>query len=352
MARPKLPDRVICIQDRGGTGHGRFRVHCVEGGRRVPRSFGTREAAESYAASYTLKTAPLTTKWRKGAKAFASKTGVLRRFLAPVELDAIGTVTPSAISRCCRAWDTPEHGSYWTRHGARVRVKAFFNWCVETKLIKASPMRDIHRVPKERQPIRRLRRDEARRLRDVVEPAANDGVPGAVFVLAAMFLGPRTSEFTGLTAASFDDGGQVVIYPDAKDPTKVHEVRLPDELVGPFATLARRAGKGALFPTAGRHPQTWGARQVRLWATAAELPQADEMDVRWLRRTKDSIAVEAGLSPRIVAEETGHSLAVARRHYISSGAETTGRAASMERATRTSGNDTRPIVTEAANLAE
>lgn len=72
---------------------------------------------------------------------------------------------------------------------------------------------------------------------------------------------------------------------------------------------------------------------VRRWAGEAGLEMAAEMDVRWLRRTKDSLAVEAGVSSEVVARETGHSLHVARQHYIQHGAETTARAAAMDDAT-------------------
>jgi acyl-CoA reductase-like NAD-dependent aldehyde dehydrogenase len=75
------------------------------------------------------------------------------------------------------------------------------------------------------------------------------------------------------------------------------------------------------------------------------------MDARWLRRTKDTLAVEEGVSSEVVARETGHSLHVARNHYIERGAETTARAAAMDDATR-AGTDKKDSSTSAAKVAK
>lgn len=350
MARQKQPDRVICIEDRG-KGELRWRLHYVERGRRVARGYATEEEAKSAGDRFKRLTAPLHSEpvstaieryiedqvarglWRKQAAAFKSKTATLRRFLSPIEEQPIGAVAPAMLTRCCKAWDTAERPAYVTRSLARMRARAFFEWCLRSRLVRAVPMNEEHQLQKVRSPVRRLRIDEARRLRAVVDPAAAVGDPTAIFVLAALFLGARTSELLGLTARSFDDGGRIVMYNDAKEPEQLHEVRLPEELVEPMRLLAEQAGEGPLFPAGGRHRHTWGAEAVRRWAQAAELARWDEMDARWMRRTKDTLAVEAGLSPALVARETGHTLHVARKHYIAGGAETTGRAASMARLT-------------------
>jgi integrase len=315
--------------------------------------YATREEAEEEAERYRRLTAPLHSasvasalrlyiaeqvkrgKWRKDAEAYVTKVNLLGRFLRPVEDIPIGSVSPQHITRCCAAWDTEERPAYWTRHLARFRAEAFFNWCVERQLLKQSPVKDEHKVPRDKSPIRRrLRIDEARRLRAVVDPAAAQGDASAVFVLTALFLGSRTSELLGLTASSFDDDGRVLSYHDAKDPERLHEVRLPEELVEPMRLLAARAGDGWLFQPSSGKRESWGPASVRRWAKEAGLARWAEMDVRWMRRTKDTLAVEAGMSPALVARETGHTLHIARKHYIAGGAETTGRAVEMERATR------------------
>lgn len=368
MARQKQPDRVICIEDRG-TGRLRYRLQYVERGRRVARGYETAEEAHAAADRFRRLTAPLHSEpvtssldryiadqvarggWRKDAEAYATKVNVLRRFLAPVAEVPIGTVTPAMVTRCCRGWDTKDRPAFWTRHLARVRAAAFFGWCVRERLLRTNPVLEEHAVPRQRGVIRRLRIDEARRLRAVVDPAAASGDASAVFVLAALFLGARTTELLSVTASSFDDHGRIVIYQDAKDPEQLHEVRLPEELVEPMRALAAQAGDGPIFPAGGRRREMWGPEAVRRWARAAGLAQWEAMDVRWMRRTKDTLAVEAGLSPALVARETGHTLHIARKHYIAGGAETTGRAASMEMATR-SGTESSTISTGLAKSAK
>jgi len=370
MARQKLPDRFICIEDRG-KGELRWRVHAVRAGRRVVEGFRTEEDAEKAADRVRRATAHLATptvavaaegyfaemvqrgKWRREAKAYASKTGVLLTFLAPVMDWPIGTVTPVQLARCCRAWDTDERSAAWTRHNARVRARAFFQWAVRAKLIRVSPMDETLMVAKPRTQLGHLRMDDARALRAVVDPAAARGDHSAVFVLAALLLGARTSELLSLRRRNLDDGGRIAWYADAKDPAKIHRVRLPKVLVAPLQLLADEADEEEpLFDTYGRWPQTWGARAVRRWAKEARLEGAEEMDARWLRRTKDTLAVEAGVSSEVVARETGHTLHVARTHYIGHGAETTQRAAAMDDATRDAGTGSQNSGTGPAKVAK
>ncbi len=368
MARSKRPDRFVCIEDRGG-GALRYRVHFVRGGRRVAVAVGSSEEAEALAGKVKAATAHLSTptveaalelyfadmlrrgRWREGAKAVASKKWGLRTIFAPIGDATIGAVTSAQMDRCFRAWDTPSRSAQGTRHYARVRAKAFLAWCIASKLAKASPMDETHAVPAPRTQLGRLRLDDARRLRAVVDPAAASGDPSAVFVLAALLLGARTSELTSMTRLSLDDGGRVASFVDAKDPRKVHVVRLPKVLVEPMAILAEQAGDGPLMRPTGRSPRAWGASAVRRWAGAAGLSMAGEMDARWLRRTKDTLAVEAGVSSEVVARETGHTLHVARQHYIQHGAETTGRAAAMDDATALVPNGT-AISTNPRNVAK
>lgn len=370
MARSKKPDRFICIEDRN-RGELRYRVHAVRGGERVVEGFRTEEDAKEARDKVIRNTAHLATptvavateayfadmvqrkKWRKEAKAYASKTGALLTFLAPVIEWPIGTVTPAQVARCCAAWDTPERSADWTRRNARVRARAFFGWAVAAKMIRVSPMGEVHMVPQPRAQLGHLRMDDARRLRAVVDPAAARGDHSAVFVLAALLLGARTSELLGLRKRDLDDRGRVVTYADAKDPGFVHRVRMPIVLQGPMRLLAEEADdEEPLFDTYGRWPQTWGARAVRRWAQEAEIEGAGKMDARWLRRTKDTLAVEEGVSSEVVARETGHSLHVARQHYIGRGAETTARASAMDVATADAGTDSEHSVTGSAKLAK
>jgi len=291
-------------------------------------------------------------KWRREAKAYASKTGALLTFLAPVIEWPIGTVSAVHLERCCAAWDTPERGAAWTRHNGRVRARAFFTWAVRVRMIRVSPMAESLMLPAPRAQLGHLRMDDARRLRAVVDPAAARGDHSAVFVLAALLLGARTSELLGLRRRDLDDGGRVVSYRDAKDVSVVHRVRMPAVLAASMRLLAHEADdEERLFDTYGRWPQTWGARAVRRWAQEAEIEGAGKMDARWLRRTKDTLAVEEGVSSEVVARETGHTLHVARTHYIGHGAETTGRAAAMDDATR-AGTGSQDFSTGSAKVAK
>lgn len=352
MARPKQPDRVVCIEDRGGEGPKRFRLHVVSGGRRVARGFPTQADAEEAAEKYTRKTAPLRTDkvddlidryqadmlerglWQADAKALSRKVPRLRSFLAPAADLPIGVVTPAILLRCCREWDGhPARQAYNTRRDGRIKAAAFFRWCVEQRLIRSLPMGKEHAIRHERPVVRRLRIDDTRALRAVIDGPAAQGDPGATFTMACLFLGPRSSELVTATVGQLDDSGRVIRYVDAKDKVTVHEVRLPRQLVGPVAALVERAqerGDSFLFgPRTPRAARRWPAEVVREWLERAGVEGWEEMDTRWLRRTKNSVAIESGQAAQAVADETGHTLSVARRHYISAGAETTGRAAQV-----------------------
>lgn len=370
MARPKKPDRFVCIEERE-RGDLRFRVHAVKNGRRTVESFRTAEEAEEAKGVVTRATARLGTptvealleryfeemvarrKWRREAKAYASKTGALKTFLAPVADMPIGTVGAVHVDRCCKAWDTPGRSAEWTRHNARVRARAFFGWAVASKLVKVSPMDDTHMVPKPKGQLGAMRMDDARQLRGVLDPAAACGDHSAIFVLAALLLGARTSELLGLRKSSLDDEGRVVTYADAKSPSTVYRVRMPAVLAGPMRRLAEEADdEERLFDTYGRWPQTWGARAVRHWAKQAGLDGVEKMDARWMRRTKDTLAVEAGVSSEVVARETGHSLRIAQVHYIQHGTETARGAAAMDEMTRIGGTDSENSGTASAKVAK
>lgn len=346
MARRKLPDRVICIEERA-SGYKRFRLHYVARGRRVVEAYATREEAEEAGRKYTRLTLPLASdkvtdvidqyqddmltrgKWQRDAKALTRKVPRLRLFLADILERPIGTVTPADVTRCCKAWDaSPARKAFNTRNDGRVKAKAFFAWAEAKGKVKRSPfIPDEHALLNEHPQVERLRIDECRQLRAVVDPAAARGEASAVFVLACLLLGPRSSELMSATAASLDDGGRVLEYLDAKNKRRLHRVRLPRELAGPLSLLAKAGGH--LFPQ-GRY---WAAESVRQWARVAGLRNAERMDTRWLRRTRDTIAVESGMVAEHVARETGHTLHVARKHYIEPGAEASGRASNLAEST-------------------
>lgn len=367
MARKKQPDRVICIEDRGGDGPKRFRVHFVRGGKRVARGFPTLADAQESARKYEVSTAPLRTEtvddlitrykddmlarglWQADAKALSRKVPRLRNFLAPVIDFPIGLVTPASIAQCCEAWDaSPARTAYNTRRDARIKAQAFLRWCVKQKLIRACPLTEAHHIKFERPKKLRLRIDDTRRLRAKIDPAALQADTRAAWVLTCLLLGPRSSELVGATVRNLDDAGRVISYLDAKDKVTLHEVRMPRVLVDVMAALAGRAqerGDGLLFgpEAAGRY---WAAESVRLWCEIADIDGWEEMDTRWLRRTKDTIAVESGVAAEVVARETGHTLNVARRNYIGAGAETSGRAAALEEMTAPAGTDSSAIGTK------
>lgn len=369
MARQKKPDRFICIEDRG-TGALRWRVHFVRAGKRMAVGVGSAEEAEALERRVRAATAHLQTatvaqaleeyfvdmverkKWRRTAKTYTSKVGLVKRFLAPVADLPVGAVTGPHIDRCCKAWDGPTRTAPETRRLGRVRAKAFFAWAVRARMLKTSPMGEQHDMPKDKGQRPRLRMDEARVLRTVLDEAAAHGDQTAIFVLTALVLGARTSEVQTLTRRNFDDGGRVVTYQDAKDPEKWHRVRMPEVLHEPLRHLAAAVGDDTLFPSRGWRANTWGACAVRHWARAAGLEMAEEMDVRWLRRTNNTLAVEAGVSAEVVARETGRSLHVVRKHYVARGAETTASAAAMDEATRESGTTKNPNGTGARKVAK
>jgi integrase len=350
MARRKQPDRVVCIEDRGGDGPRRFRLHVVSGGKRVARGFPSLAEAEAAGQKYTKETAPLRTErvsdlleryeadmlargdWQADSAALSRRRGRLVAFFSPVADLAIGMVTPSHLTSLCRAWDATRPGNV-TRTDARTKARAFLAWCVRQRLIRTTPFGDEHRI-KDAQPVRfRLRMDDARRLRQAVEPAAMAGDCSAALVMLCMLVGPRTSEIPAVTVDDLDDAGRILVIRDAKDKVTVRGIRLPAVLAAALAVMARNAverGDGLLFgPMSPRERRRRPAKVVREWGRRAGIRDWEKMDVRCLRRTKDTLAVESGLAAEVVARETGHSAEVARKHYIGAGAEASGRAAAL-----------------------
>ena len=261
--------------------------------------------------------------------AYQMKLKRLEKFLAPVIELPIGLINADAITRCCHAFDTDERPAFNTRTDGRRRAKAFFAWCVEQRVLKRTPFEKRHSLAHQPQKRKRLRIDECRQLRVKVDPAALGGDRGAAFVLTSLLLGPRSNELMHTRVESLDDNGTRLSYMDIKDKHTVHEVVLPEILVAVFDALAKNAEDGWLFgkPTA-RRLDAWPAEMVRKWTQAAGIHH-EGIDTRWLRRTKDSVAVESGLAAEAVARATGHTVEVARKHYISAGAETSGRAAAL-----------------------
>lgn len=228
-----------------------------------------------------------------------STTGFrLRSLLDPVKGERLHRLSPA---RCTALYaELVARQAADTQRAALSETKTWARWCVEQRLLRASPWEGVKPTGKRRRGKEQLRVDEARRWLDkALELAAED--TGAVAAATQFLLGLRPGEVVARVGRDVDDEGRLLWVPKSKTPSGRRTLRVPEVLRDRLVQLAARAGAaGRLWP----HERPWVLDQVRRVCRAAGVP---EVTAQGMRGAHASLGLEGGVSAEAIAATLGHA---------------------------------------------
>jgi len=229
---------------------------------------------------------------------------------------ALASVTPEKAEQLYRS--QTESMSAATHHKSLRHAKALFEFCVKRRYLAGNPFKDVRPIGKANAGKPQLRRDEAKRLIDVLLRHADAGDRSALALLVQLLMGLRSGEVLGLRKRDIDADGTILIVAGTKT-KNAHRLLaiapvLRDLLGRRVAALAPAA---LIFADEGRDaplPTDHLFKKLHKFCALAEVPAVCPHSLRGLH---SSLAVEAGATSAVVAAALGHgSDAVTLKHYI------------------------------------
>lgn len=290
----------------------KWRVVVVrDDGTRDVRSFDSQRAAEETAEAFqrlccgkpTISIAEALEKYEKHLTSVGyqpvSITTLRNRLLGFV--DGIGETACHRITGMNERYTKlTERWSATTHHLALSEARSFGKWLVKNEHCAANPFDGIESIGRPKKRKVQLRIDEARLwMAKALELAPKQ--PGATAALCGLLMGMRASEIIERKVRDLDDDGRVLVIEDSKTEASTRRLIIPDVLRS--LLLARCADK---LPTAKLFNRTRG--WVRHWTIEiCDLAGVPRVCAHGLRGTHATIAVEAGMSPNLVALSLGHT---------------------------------------------
>jgi integrase len=180
-------------------------------------------------------------------------------------------------------------------------ARTFLKWCVKQKMLTANPLDGVEGVGRRRHGKEQLRIDEARKWIAKAREYAERGEAGAVAAMMTLLLGTRCGEIVSRIVRDLDDDGRMLWIPDAKTFKGRRTLLVPDELRPYMQALAK--GKGPNDLLFGKHHRDWPRHWVQRICREAGVPVVTAHGQRGLHAT---LAVEAGVTSRAVADALGH----------------------------------------------
>ncbi len=240
----------------------------------------------------------------------------LRRFFPDVEL-ALAALDPATCARYYeslrRSKRIPPRRANGTRAPATVPIsvdyhrntlaesKSFLKWCVKREWLASNPLVDVEGVGRRSHGKDQLRIDEARRWIARATELAEQGEPGAVAAMMTLLMGMRCSEIVSRVARDVDDDGRLLWIPDSKTAKGRRTLQVPDPLREMLLELCR--GRGPTDLIFGAHDRGW----PRLWVQRiCREVGVKEVTAHGQRGLHSTLAVEAGVTARAVADALGH----------------------------------------------
>jgi integrase len=335
MPRPKGPaHRIIGIEDRGGTGPGRFRLRFVDGGEPDSRGFATRAQAEAFQGV-------LEKGWQKRAGITVATT--VRDWLADREAqgqsvqryhgrwvpqlledladEPITALTAEGLADRYKALADTKAGA--TAHLIHACVKMYTAYLVAARHLRVDLAEDLNRrgVAKTGKPQIETTR-ELHAYRDELWRRAWDGDRACLAVLVALYCGLRPGETQKLCGRHVDTDRNLVI-PGTKTEKSWRVLRVEsDDLWELLERTAQEVGPAG--PLCRVYEKTI-IKRIREVAAVAGVANADELVFQSMRGQAASLARANGAAIRAIADGLGQaSEAVSRKHYVTSRAEGTG----------------------------
>jgi integrase len=316
--------RIIGIEDRGGSGPGRYRVRYLLDGRKLAYGAATAGAAAAFVAKFEREHAGetgatvgetidawLDDRRAQGLAVHAYYGRWVRECLDAVLEAPVASATGSAMQDGYRACADRVAGA--TARLALTCLKMFGGYLVEQRVCRENPAAGIkpRGVAKKGKPQIETRREvvafDAEALR-----RARGGDRAALGVLLGLHLGRRCGEVRRLESRHVDLD-RVIRVPGTKSAAAARPAVVASDEVWTLVEQARDAG-GRIVPH-GDHRLIDVVREV---AHAAGVTNADQLVFHSLRGMAASLATGGGAAFDAIAKALGHSsYTVTAQHYAS-----------------------------------
>jgi integrase len=172
---------------------------------------------------------------------------------------------------------------------------------VKKRWIAGNPLEEVEGFGKRNRGKDQLRIDEARKWLVKAVELAEAGEDGAVAAMMTLLLGIRCSEVVSRVVRDLDDDGRLLWIPDSKTQKGKRTLVVPDELRPYLKELAE--GKEPHDLLLGYHDRAWPRAWVQRICDEAGVPMVTAHGQRGLHGT---LSIEAGITPRAVADALGH----------------------------------------------
>src|SRR5262249_22197350 len=127
-----------------------------------------------------------------------------------------------------------------------------------------------------------------------------EGKSGAIAAMMTLLMGMRCSEIVRCVARDIDDAGRLLWIPLSKTRAGKRVLEIPGVLRRPLLRLARQDDPWApLFP----FDRAWVRKWVKRICRSAGVPEVCAHAMRGLHST---LAIDAGITPHVVASALGH----------------------------------------------
>lgn len=321
MARHKAGARVLGpYEERNG-----FRViHVKRGGARDHYFLATKEEALRTVQALTLEVERPTTTISEALKKYLvymrdekgnkptsiEQTRLKMNRFFPDLFQPIEDLDAATCAALYEALRTSKHRSKGSRHkpisvdyhrNLLAEARTFLKWCVKQKYLLANPLEGVEGVGRRRHGKEQLRIDEARKWLAKAKEYADRGEAGAVAAMMTLLMGTRCNEIVSRVVRDLDDNGAMLWIPDAKTYKGRRTLLVPAELQPYLRALA--AGKAPTDHLFGKHHRDWPRHWVQRICREAAVPVVTAHGQRGLHAT---LAVEAGVTARAVADALGH----------------------------------------------
>jgi site-specific recombinase XerC len=328
MPRPLGPQtRILSLEDRGGSGAGRYRVRYLLEGRKLAEGFATAREAADFVSEFNRlhegETGPtvgeLIDRWIEDRESQGLFIGVkkgryyetnVRGCLIAVLDEPAAVLDGPAIADGFKAFCEGKSGASSKLY--RSCLRSFGGWLVDAKHCRTNPadglkVRGVVNAGKPQiESLRETMAFDAEAVR-----RARLGCRGALACLLGLHLGLRKGEVLALEPRHIDID-RVIRVPGTKTAASKRALSVPsDELWGLVEKAAKEGGR--LVPYTGTATLP---RKVREIARAAGVANADELCFHSLRGMAASLATRAGAPSEAIAATLGHtSYAVTGAHY-------------------------------------
>ncbi len=195
-------------------------------------------------------------------------------------------------------------------------TRTFLNWCIKKQWIQANPLDGVEGVGRRHHGKEQLRIDEARKWIARAMELANRREAGAIAAMMTLLMGMRCTEIVGRVVRDVDDDGRILWIPDSKTAKGRRTLRVP-EMLRPYLLAQIKGKKSTDLLFSGRFgkpcDRAWPRHWVQRICTEVDVPVVTAHGQRGLHST---LAVEAGVTARAVADALGHeSFATTAQSY-------------------------------------